>query len=537
MDNVLESYLNKAIEKNSYLDKYGGSLIFTIVFLLAAFVVLSYFYVKNKFESIKQNWTDKRCQPEILPFAGLINAPDGTSKTQYTAKNFTMCLSTISNNVIKIITKPLHMVVNIFMDTFSLIIKSIGLFANFFNDLRSGWLKYFRDILFQVLNVMLPMQKIFIKIKDILAKTSGILALTIYQILSIYRSMKSFLGAFLQVVIGMLIALAAAIIIMWFFPWTWIPATAASIFFAVIAVPFILINIVLGRALSITSNKDMPDCPDGGDCCFDKNTKIKVKNEYKKFSNLKVNDILSDGAKVTAFFKMSSKNVDMYKINNLIVSGTHKIYHKQKKWIFVKDHPKAILINNYSEPYIYCINTTSKKIYIDNHILSDWDDIDEIDFINLKKLTEEFLLPWAKTSEIHSKLESGFHENTLIELEDGMCVKIKDVQVNDILRFGDKVIGIVEIDGENISNIYKYNIDNKTFIGGPNLWINDDDLGKFSTLALDSKKIINKNNKLYQIITDTGFFQINGVRFMDYNSAIEQIMGVSWCREQDLSLF
>ena len=142
-------------------------MIFTFVFLLAAFVILSYFYVKNNFKSIRQNWTDKRCQPEILPFAGLINAPDGTDKIQYTAENFTMCLSTILNNVIKIVTKPLHMVVNIFMGTFSLIIESIGLFANFFSNLRSGWLKYFRDILFQVLNVMLPMQTIFIKIKDI----------------------------------------------------------------------------------------------------------------------------------------------------------------------------------------------------------------------------------------------------------------------------------------------------------------------------------------------------------------------------------
>jgi hypothetical protein len=192
----------------------------------------------------------------------------------------------------------------------------------------------------------------------------------------------------------------------------------------------------------------------------------------------------------------------------------------------VAKHPDATLIADYTEPYIYCINTTSKKIYIDDHILSDWDDIDELDFIDLKNLTS---IPInAKTNIIHSYLEGGFHKDTTIELEDGQCVNISDIKVNDILRFGEKVIGIVEIDGNNISNVYKYSIDDKTFVGGPNLWINDNDLGKFSTLAFDSKRAIQKKCKLYQIITNTGNFKTNGIQFMDYNSSIEQIMGDIW---------
>ena len=34
---------------------------------------------------------------------------------------------------------------------------------------------------------------------------------------------------------------------------------------------------------------------------------------------------------------------------------------------------------------------------------------------------------------IHTYLEGGLHEDTLIELEDGRSAKIKDVEVNDIL--------------------------------------------------------------------------------------------------------
>ena len=38
--------------------------------------------------------------------------------------------------------------------------------------------------------------------------------------------------------------------------------------------------------------------------------------------------------------------------------------------------------------------------------------------------------------------------------------------------------------------------------------------------------------KLYQILTDTGHLTINGIRFMDYNSAIEEIMGDEWSEKE-----
>ena len=78
----------------------------------------------------------------------------------------------------------------------------------------------------------------------------------------------------------------------------------------------------------------------------------------------------------------------------------------------------------------------------------------------------------------------------------------------------------------------KYRIKDTIFIGGPNLWINDN-LGKFSTLGLDCESI-EKPKHLYQILTDTGKFTVDGIQFMDYNSAIEQLMGDSWASDESL---
>lgn len=513
-----DKYLSKFIENKGYLEKYGGTAISAVLILAVAFVILSYLYIKNHLKSIKLDWANKRCRPEILPFAGIINAPKGTSVMEFTGENFVMCTSDILSKVAGIFLKPFYSSISIFTKTFSSMVEAVSHITVFFSILRKKLMAYFSGFLHEILNIILPMQKIFIKIKDILGKVNGILAVAIYNLLTFYLSLKSFFGAFLEIIITFLIAFAALIVILWAFFFTWPVALGATALYAAVAIPFIIIAVSLGKIAHVTSTQDMPANPDG---CFDKNTEIKLKKGYKKFRELKVKDVLSDGAKVTAFFKISSKNIDMYKINKLIVSGTHKIYFKE--WIPVSKHPEAKLITDYTEPYIYCINTTSKKIYIDEHILLDWDDIDELDFIDLKSLTS---LPInAKTNKIHSDLESGFHKDTTIELEDGHCVNISDIKVNDILRFGEKVTGIVEIDG---NCIYKYSIDGKTFIGGPNLWINDNDLGNFSTLAIDSKSTIQKKCKLYQIITNTGNFKINGIQFMDYNSAIEQIMGDVW---------
>ena len=107
-------------------------------------------------------------------------------------------------------------------------------------------------------------------------------------------------------------------------------------------------------------------------------------------------------------------------------------------------------------------------------------------------------------------------------------LKISELEVNDELRSGDRILGIVKIDSTNVRDIKQYQIQNLTFIGGPNLRIKDKYLGEFSTVAMEGEKVTNIGT-LYHIITDTGFLTINGIRFYDYYGSLEQIL---WNKEQ-----
>ena len=154
-----------------------------------------------------------------------------------------------------------------------------------------------------------------------------------------------------------------------------------------------------------------------------------------------------------------------------------------------------------------------------------------MDIIKLKNL--KYLSNHSSLSEIHRNLDSGICGNTLIELDNGHSIRLKNIEINDQLKFGERVIGLVEIDATNLCEVKKYSWDNFTLIGAPNLQINDIDLGNFNTLQMTGKKLL-KPSKLYHLLTDTGHFTIDGRVISDYNAAMENILDI---REKLFALF
>ena len=520
MDTIPEtfnSYFARLYNKKTYLDKYGGSVIATTVTLFFFFCIFSYFYIQSKMDPIRQNWANERCKPEVMPFAGLINAPKGTSKVAYTADNFTKCTVSILGEIVQYFTYPLYYTSDLVSNFYLMLMKVVQSFRTLAFYLRMQVMKIMEYIVARIYNVMIPVQRLFIKLKDTLKKTEGIMVTGLYTVFSAYLAVKAFVGSFLQLLIIVLIIIVAVIIALWILPFTWPAAAALTAFFVLLAVPVAIIAAHMVNILNIQS-RSVPKKPG----CFDKNTQIATKDGFKNISDIKSGTILKNGDRVTASFKIANSN-DMYKFNNIVISGSHKVLHDFKGWIFIKDHPDSVKIENYYEPYIYCISTESKRINIGNYKFLDWDDIEPVDVIKLKNLN--YLNTYSPLSDIHRYLESGIHGNSLIELDDGNEIKLKQIQVNEILRGGERVIAKIEIDTKNIAYVRKYKFGEFTIIGAPNIHICDTDLGNFNTLDKFGK-VLQGPEKLYHLITDTGFFTTNGFKIRDYNSAIENILDV-----------
>jgi len=251
----------------------------------------------------------------------------------------------------------------------------------------------------------------------------------------------------------------------------------------------------------------------------------------KPIREIKVGDELWGADQVTAVFKVTTEGSKMYCLNNIIVSDSHLVQYNDE-FLHVGDHPESIPLDDYTSPFLYCLNTTSKLIRTGDHVFSDWDEIFERDFTKLKHKKNMNLLSYSsrdtfKTKDIHEYFDSGFIGNTEIELATGEKKKITDIKVNDILAGGEKVYGFVEINGSSLKNTGTYNLGKGLIVhGGPNLNFY---LDNRITSTLDCGKggiVYNYTpyNNLYHLLTDKKTFYVGEVLFLDYNAAVDLIV-------------
>ena len=388
-----------------------------------------------------------------------------------------------------------------------------------FDKVRNMFSSVTQEIMGRLMNIMIPLQQIIIGFKDLIGKIQGTMTAGLFTMLGSYYTLKSLLGAIAQFIVTILITLAIMIAAFWAVPITWGAAISSTAIFVAIAIPMAVILAFMVDVLKVQTNLKIPKVK-----CFDKNTLIKMNNgEKKKIIDIDVGDVLANNNKVTATFKVATEGSTMLRLcsgeGDIVVSDSHLIKH-DGKWIRMFEHPEAFKVLKYSEPYLYCLNTSNKNIVINGYEFSDWDEIEDISQIQKEYSNKE--LNVKELADIHKYLESGFSGSTSIEMNDRSSKKIKDIVVGDVLKGNNKVYGIVKIDGMDIEQ-YKHNLgDNCEFEGGPNLIVNVIGSKCFSTLALAAnKKWFFKHRYLYQLLTENNLVKISNTTLYDYNSSID----------------
>ena len=124
--------------------------------------------------------------------------------------------------------------------------------------------------------------------------------------------------------------------------------------------------------------------------------------------------------------------------------------------------------------------------------------------------------------------EYGQYRSTYLvirRLDNGKYIPICDVNVNDILENNTKVLGVVKIDGRDITQ-YNHIFGNTEvgLIGGSkNIHINDPFLGIINCIQ-EKHTIISEKLRfpvLYHLLTDKKFYNVNGIQVNDYNYGID----------------
>lgn len=532
--NDVANKIRKLYSTSGYMAKHGNDLWISVILCIFFSIFISYFFYKNLFEVVRSDWDNQKCSPLVIPFAGFINPKAGQSNLEFTASNFNGCIKTFLRDIFIAAIAPFHLVLEMLTDLVNKIIESIKYYRELVRKLRNAYMSIFKELYQIVMNLMVYFQNFSIKIKDLMSKIQGILASILFTMFGSYLTLQSLMKNIIIMVkwillyiVVILTALIAVAIILWFIPLLGLVLSkpviviclAGAAFMIAILIPAMGINVMLQRVMGLDA-ETLPGVPN----CFAADTPIELVGAEAKtlIKDIKIGDILKNGSKVTAVLKLSAAEQHLYNLNGIIVSGEHRVFHPKMQWIKVKNHPESIYIPHFNEPYLYCLNTDKKSFTINETIYSDWDDIDEKVTAALNKncVANGYLPENFTPTDIHKHLDSGFHRDSLIILQNGTSTPISEVKVNDVLASGDKVRGIIKIDARDM-DVYNHSFSRGySLCGSKNIHIDDNNLGIINCMSMRHGEKI-KEDFLYHLLTDTSFFVVNNIRVNDYNSGID----------------
>ena len=513
--------------KNGFMNKYGsdvwGAIVLCVIFLYLIFDV----YAKNYLEVIRADWPNKKCNALVMPFAGHIikNIP-GQTPLEFTVSNFSSCINGILSESSTILMEPFRVAFMILNEAVANLIATMQKFREVVEKFRSSFNDTINQIYAKISDTILTSIEFTATIKDTISKISGTMTTITYAVIGGYMSLESMFKIIVENTVLILVVMAGMATTLYIIayvlgPWGIIPKflgfgivlTGISI-----GIPLTMMNVTLTRVMEL-SPPTLPGIPG----CFGKDTKIELLDKtIKRIKDINIGDILQDGSIVTCTIKFNATQQELFILFDIVVTGYHRVLF-DNEWIYVKNHPASILIKN-NEKYVYCLNTTSKKIIINNTTFSDWDDIDEnvLDTLN-KNCVRNGILPHNFTiKDIHPYMDGGVHENTGLCLSSGDTIRISDVKVGHKLKSGDIVIGCIKISGENMK-LYSHSIGNDIIIGTRNLQLlrnnnNNNNKVVASEISTESSSL------LYHILTDTKQCMFNNIKCGDYNTSIDNFL-------------
>ena len=148
MDNIKNLYKNK-----SFSDKHGYHVILTWIILIAFVFYFIYYQIMKDVKPIVDDWDNKKCRPDIIPFAGLINPEPGMTTFESTSKNFSMCLNNILANIVQYFIEPIYYSSGLITDMFSNLANSLNIFRYIVAKFRGSVAKIW-DHIFNTLNLV-----------------------------------------------------------------------------------------------------------------------------------------------------------------------------------------------------------------------------------------------------------------------------------------------------------------------------------------------------------------------------------------------
>ena len=461
-------------------------LIVFIIFMIIYSLILS----RKAFGSISDNWHKYRHSPIFMPFTRLFNKANSEVRSKskiYSEKGVdelkkaTTDLKSVGGSfsswqTFQIISDSIQnmqhfydKIINAVYNSFILPLISAneeisGILGNFFGDMKTltfifnmimaAYQQIVGNVFENIEKLNSSMQFYQMKMMDMFKRSMSINVLNMFYGESVALTMKS-------VIEGPLLEMSI------FYPIFGV-LTIFFIIMCIACVVIIIYNFICmpptwGMCQLFTVPAILMTCIPCA-ICFGRDTPIQLKHSIESIQSIFDNKSLGIELYRTGIiqsvlkFDIRDTSRQLYKYNDILVSGDHMVYEHNHP-IRIKNASTSRLINT-NEDYIYCLITSTRKIYINHQWFSDFMESDDI-YTTLRtyEMVVEKLNDTDKiittNDDINHLYQWGVATDTLIKMKGGLTKKINDVSIGEYTISG-KVTGIV-IHHAPVIQMFSYN--------------------------------------------------------------------------------
>lgn len=459
--------------------------------------------------AVMNNWSSRRCGLPVMMAAAFFKpASDPRTSGQFAKENFDFCMKTSVEKFIAFFMAPIQSLFSKNVNVASGAMDSLSTMRNIATTLYNTLLSYLESYFKKFNASVYQISRITQYLRMAMRRANAVVISMLYSGLTLFRGMLNTIQFVIKVILIICGIMLAIIIILIFVLFPVIPLIMA-VLGSIVATVLVLSMYVAGSVGAEASG-------DQGGFCFAEDTKILVKengiNIEKSVSEIQLGDELANCGTVTAVIQMCGKDVPLYNLNGIYVSGSHLVQSVNQEWISVAEDERAVKTSEVSK-ILYCFNTTTHKIPVVSVksapiLFRDWEEIEDND-IKGQYLWNYTILKMLNKSTFFGKWNSSLQsfENTPLMSSNTQIktantpLSISEIKIGtkilDSMGREQTVLGVVSaaVEGkpmEKVWNTELYELENGVWIKGQ------------STVLPDTVS----NLTGYTLITETGEFVI-----------------------------
>jgi hypothetical protein len=296
----------------------------TILIILIFILLYMFNVLAVGLQNIKSSWPQYRCNPMVMPFAGILG-PEGTKG----GENFTYCIQTMQKDYMQYLLQPVNYNLNVMGTTANTLTTSLNNVRAFFNNLRNMITSVIQNVFGVFLNIIIEFQRVTINIKDLFGKTVAIVAALLYTLSGSIMTMES----------------------AWKGPMGKMVRTLGKGF---CFKPDTLLQTKSGKFVK------MEDIELGET----------LKNGSIVMANMKIHNLDEEGKRIQNFYKLPGGEEG----NDIYVTGEHLVYDEiTRKFQNVNENVNSET-TDVSSDYFSCLITSDHVILIGDKVFHDWED-------------------------------------------------------------------------------------------------------------------------------------------------------------------